>query len=108
MPAVAAGVEDIHTDNEDLLIVNLLPVSAPWTCHLCDHLPSYFGTLLDLVHQPPTNACMWDRLRVQLMFIYDVSLILMMPFESVQLLIKLSFLLMISFCKGTRYLKIES
>ena len=36
MPAVAAGVEDIHTDNEDLLIVNLLPVSAPWTCHLCD------------------------------------------------------------------------
>ena len=60
VPAVAAGVEDIHTDNEDLLVMNLLPVSAAWTCHLCDHLPSYLGTILDLVHQPPTNAYVID------------------------------------------------
>ena len=56
MPAVAASVEDIHTDNEDLLVMNLLPVFAAWTRHLRDHLPSYLGTILDLVHQPPTNA----------------------------------------------------
>lgn len=57
MPAVSAGVEDIDTHNKDLLVVNLLPVSPPWTGHLGDHLPSYFWTLLDLVNQSPTDAC---------------------------------------------------
>ena len=56
MPAVTTGVEDIHTHNEDLLVVNLLPMSPAWTGHLGDHLPSYFRTLLDLVNQPPTDT----------------------------------------------------
>ena len=57
MPAVTAGVEDIHTHNKDLLVVNLFPVSPAWTGHLGDHLPSYFWTLLDFVNQSPTDAC---------------------------------------------------
>ena len=61
MPAVTAGVEDIHTHYEDLLVMNLLPVSPAWTGHLGDHLPSYFWTLLDLVNQPPTDACDFFR-----------------------------------------------
>ena len=61
MPAVTTGVEDIHTHNKDLLVVNLLPVSSAWTGHLGKHLPSYFWTLLDFVNQPPTDACDFFR-----------------------------------------------